>query len=86
MWGWWRAFVRGRSQMGQAEADALMVETTENIHKLRALLVLHHEQVELAILDLKRLEDQAQHTRNLMQTRPAVTLEPVRLSSEQRQR
>ena len=87
MWQWFRALTHGRAQMVEGEADKLLETTSANIKKLRALLVVHHEQVELAILDLKRLEDQTLHTRNLLEPGRVVEMPaPVQLSAERRQR
>ena len=87
MWAWYDLLTKGRARMTQGAADLLLAATSENLENLRAALVLHHEQVELALLDVKRLGEQIQRTRNVLAPgRATEAPEPIQLSAERRQR
>src|SRR5262245_49473742 len=87
MWEWFQQFTRRRSEQTFGLSDALLEQTTNDLQRLRAALVLHHEQVELALLDLDRLVERARHARTLLKAPlPATTLAPVVLSADKRQR
>ena len=87
MWTWATQFFRARGQQTLGLSDALLTQTTQDLAQLRAALVQHHEQVELAILDLDRLVERTQHARTLLTAPlPATTLEPVVLTADKRQR
>jgi hypothetical protein len=88
MFHWASQYTRARGLQTFGTSDALLATTTANLQRLRAELVMHHEQVELAILDLDRLAERAAHARALLQVPlpPAPTLAPVVLTAERRQR
>lgn len=70
----------------------MLIETTASLQRLRVHLMAHHEQVELAILDLDRLASRVKHVERVLQapapeaSAPAPALVPTTFTAQRRQR